>query len=207
MKAGTTVLFGGTFDPPHIGHLLLAECARAELGARQVLFVPAGDPYRKTDAARAATEVRVVSAAVHREEMLRLAIRGSRGFVLDDRELRRPGPTYTVDTLRELHAEGHGELALVLGSDALADLLNWREPDAILALASVLGVRKPAVVSGIAAIDPAVAARVRWLETMPPVAVSSTLIRERVALGLPVRWLVPRGVEAYIRRERLYGAG
>ena len=123
------VLLGGTFDPPHIGHLLAGECARWQFGARQVVFVPAGDPYRKAG--------RPVSPAADRLAMTRLAILHNDAFVVDDREVRRPGPTYTVDTLREYHASGERDLVLVLGVDALADMPNWKEPAEMARLARI----------------------------------------------------------------------
>ena len=202
-SATPLLLLGGTFDPPHIAHLLLAECARLEVdptGRARVLFLPAGDPYRKTDPTRAAPEgVRVVSAAHHRREMLRLALRGNPHFALDDRELHRPGPTYTIDTLRELHAEGHRDLILILGSDALADLPNWREPQAVVDLARIRVAPKPGSPGGL------ITHHASRITSMPPLAVSSTLIRARVAAGLPIRYLVPPAVESYIAAHGLYG--
>jgi nicotinate-nucleotide adenylyltransferase len=189
------VVFGGTFDPPHVGHLVLAECARAQFGGR-VAFVVAGDPWRKRTGA--VGEVRAVTPAALRVEMVRLAVRGNRAFFVDDREVRRAGPSYTVDTLRELRAEGHEELVLVVGSDALVDMPNWKEPDAIPALARVAVAMKP----GPAVRLPAWATPIE----MPELPISSTLMRQRVAAGLPVRYLVPEGVRAFIGRQGLYRA-
>jgi nicotinate-nucleotide adenylyltransferase len=101
------IVLGGTFDPPHIAHLLLAECARDELGGR-VVFLPAGDPWRKSHGA--------VSPAAHRVAMTGLAIAGNPAFSLDPREVGREGPTYTVDTLEELRALGHENIVLLLGA-------------------------------------------------------------------------------------------
>jgi nicotinate-nucleotide adenylyltransferase len=184
------LLLGGTFDPPHLGHLFLAECARAQFarGAAgpSVLFLPAGDPYRKA--------ARVVSPAHHRLAMTRLAIESNPHFALDDREIRRAGPSYTVDTLDELHAEGRNNLILILGSDAIADMPNWKQPERIPELATI----------AIAAKDSGLRTQDSELIAMPLLPISSTLIRQRVLAGEPIRYLVPESVESYIREHHLY---
>jgi nicotinate-nucleotide adenylyltransferase len=197
--SGPLAILGGTFDPPHIGHLVLAECVGAQFAAKEVRFVPAGEPYRKTgvdtpENRASAVIARPVTPAQHRLAMTRLAVAGNATFVVDDREVRRAGPTYTVDTLAELHAEGHSELILVLGSDALADLPNWRAPGRIRELARVV----------IAAKDGAVLPGGETVVEMPQLRISSTEIRQRVREGRPVRYLVPESVEAYIREQGLY---
>jgi nicotinate-nucleotide adenylyltransferase len=219
------LILGGTFDPPHVGHLVLAGCASAELGEETVTLMPAGDPWRKTVAT---AEVRRPSPARVRLAMARLAVAdANRRFgaaapsrndqqpvavVVDEREIRRRGPTYTADTLAELGAEGAGEITLLLGSDALADLPNWHEPARIFELARVAVATKPggtpfaeALALAEAAV-PGCSARVVELRTVPPLAISSTMVRERVARGLPIAYLVPPSVERYIRRAGLYGA-
>ncbi|MGE0571746.1 MAG: nicotinate-nucleotide adenylyltransferase [Dehalococcoidia bacterium] len=209
------LLLGGTFDPPHLGHLLLAECARVELGEGRVVFMPAGDPWRKTlpGAVAAAVPARQVTPARQRLAMLRLAVRGNAAFAVDDREVRRKGPTYTSDTLAELQAEGETDVTLLLGSDAVADMRYWHEPGRILELARVAAVVKPGgmpvaeAVRALAGVVPGAAGRVVEVGSMPPLAISSTLIRERVAAGLPVRYLVPDAVEQYIRTRGLYAGG
>lgn len=190
-------LLGGTFDPPHVGHLALGECARVQFRLDRVCFMPAGEPWRKAG--------RGVTPAAHRLAMTNLAIAGNPHFFLDEREIERIGPTYTVDTLRELHAEGMDDLILILGSDTLADMPAWREPDVITALAR-LAVASKGVDEGEQA----------WLAAqvgldaaplvidMPPLPVSSTLVRERVRAGKAVRYLVPEAVDAYIREYGLY---
>jgi nicotinate-nucleotide adenylyltransferase len=180
------LLFGGTFDPPHFAHLHLAECARHQFGANHVAFVVAGDPWRKRD--------REVTPAPLRLEMVRLAVRGNNACLVDAREVLRAGPSYTIDTLEELRAAGHSEIILLLGSDALADLPNWKEPERIRALARIVVAPKPgATVS-------------EGVETvaMPPLAISSTLVRERVKAGLPVRYLLPDAVASFIAARGLY---
>lgn len=196
---GPVAILGGTFDPPHIGHLVLAECVRAQFAAREVRFIPAGEPYRKTatdtpeNRASPVTE-RPVTAGEHRLAMTRLAVAGNPAFVVDDREMRRSGPSYTVDTLADLHAEGHTELLLILGSDALADLPNWREPGRIRALARLVVALK----------DGAAAPAGESVVDMPQLRISSSELRQRVRGGKPIRYLVPAEVEAYIGAHRLY---
>ena len=209
------LVLGGTFDPPHLGHLLLAECARVELGEERVVFVPAGDPWRKTlpGAVAAAVPARRVTPARQRLAMLRLAVRGNAAFEADGREVRRKGPSYTSDTLSELRAEGVTDVTLLLGSDAVADMRYWHEPARILELARVATVVKPGgmpvaeAVRALTEVAPGAAERVVEVGSMPPLAVSSTLIRERVAAGLPVRYLVPDAVERYVKERGLYAAG
>lgn len=197
------VLVGGTFDPPHLGHLVLAECARAQLGARFAIFLPAGDPWRKTGSAPGPQRLteREVTPGMHRLEMTRLATRDNSAFRVDDREVRRSGPTYTADTLEELHREGHTNLVLVIGSDALVDLANWKSPDRIHDLARLAIAEKPgAEAAGIPGDG-----SVERIE-MPRLAISSTEIRARVAAGKPIRYLVPAAVEAYIAEHHFYRA-
>ena len=180
-------VLGGTFDPPHIGHLVLGECVAEQFECERVLFVPAGDPYRKTG-------TRNVTPADLRVEMVRLAIAGNPRFDLDDREVRRAGPSYTVETLRALRAEGHDDLVLILGSDAVADMPNWREPDELPRLARLVVAEKPPG-SGTGGFESV---------NMPHLGISSTLIRARVASGESIRYLVPDPVRELIEGNRLY---
>ena len=172
---------------------VLAECARVQFGAERVRFLPAGLQYRKE---------RPHSPASVRLAMLRLAIEGNAAFAIDERELRREGPTYTVDTLEALHADGERELVLLLGADALADLPRWRSPERILALATLAVAPRP----GREEAPPATEVPFTPVE-MPGLGISSTLIRARVAAGRSIRYLVPEAVRAYIERERLYREG
>ncbi|PFG72930.1 nicotinate-nucleotide adenylyltransferase [Tepidiforma thermophila] len=203
MAGGPLLIVGGTFDPPHLGHLVLAECARWQFGCGRVLFIPAGDPYRKTgtptpeNARAGGVAGRRVTPAALRLEMTRLATAGNPAFAVDARETRRPGPSYTVETLEELYAEGWRELVLVLGSDAAADLPNWRAPERIRELARVVVAEKAGAPA------PAGFERV----DMPRLEVSSTLIRERVRTGRPIRYLVPDAVAAFIEARGLYRDG
>lgn len=195
------VLVGGTFDPPHIGHLVLAECARVQLGARFAIFLPAGDPWRKTGSAPGPEPQtgRQVTPAMQRLQMTRLATRDNASFRVDDREIRRSGPTYTVDTLEEFHREGHSNLVLVIGSDALADIENWKEPGRIRELARLAIAEKPG--SELPSLP--TSETVERID-MPRLAISSTEIRARVGAGKPFRYLVPAAVEAYIAEHHLY---
>lgn len=190
-------LLGGTFDPPHLGHLVLGECARVQLGLDRVTFIPAGDPWRKASGD--------VSSAAHRLAMTNLATGDNPHFSLDEREVERIGPTYTVDTLRELHAQGLDDVVLILGSDALADMPAWREPDVIAALARLAVAPKGADEGEQAWLAAQVGLReAPTVVEMPPLPVSSTLVRERVREGKPIRYLVPAAVEAYIDLHGLY---
>jgi len=195
-------VFGGTFDPVHIGHLRLAESAReeAELSLDKVLFVPAGEPWRKKE--------RLVSAAAHRMAMLRLAIEGNDAFELSKVELEREGPSYTVETLEALAKQQPGdELFLIMGEDALADLPKWREPERIVALAKLAvasrGDSSPERLDAIEKALPGVLARVIWVP-MEVLQISGSDIRESVRRGWSIRYLVPDAVEAYIHQHALY---
>jgi len=192
-------VLGGTFDPVHIGHLLLAESAREELGLERVVFMPAGRPWRKAS--------REVSPAEHRLAMLRLAVAGNDAFEVSTIEVEREGPTYTVETLEELRRMDPGAaLFFIVGEDALADLPNWREPQRILELATVAVAGRTAEGPNLRqaeAMMPGLVARAVWLR-MPIIEISATGIRERVRLGLSIRYRVPAAVEAYIREHRLY---
>jgi nicotinate-nucleotide adenylyltransferase len=172
-----------------------------------VTFLPAGDPWRKSrDPDRSVTPVH------HRLAMLRLALRGNRKFVIDDRELHRAGPTYTIDTLRELHAEGRAPVTMILGTDAIASLPEWREAEAILDLCTIAIARKPADLPGTEGGPDAIDtfrhryphASVVIIESLPPTYISSTLIRERIRSGQPVRYLAPDPVLRYIGQQGLY---
>lgn len=198
--AGRIAVFGGTFDPPHIGHLVLAECVADQFACERVLFMPAGDPYRKTATdtpenrrARVGTARRVTPGAV-RMEMVRLAVAGNPRFAVDGREVEREGPSYTVDSLRELRAEGQTDVVLVLGSDAVADMPNWREPAEIERLARIVVAEKEGR-AGDRGFEPV---------EMPLLRISSTEVRIRVGEGKPIRYLVPEAVRVFIEERRLY---
>lgn len=198
--AGRIAVFGGTFDPPHIGHLVLAECVADQFACERVLFMPAGDPYRKTATdtpenrrSGVGTARRVTPGAV-RMEMVRLAVAGNSRFAVDRREVEREGPSYTVDSLRELRAEGQTDLVLVLGSDAVADMPNWREPAEIERLARIVVAEK----------EGGAGDGVFEAVEMPLLRISSTEVRLRVGEGKPIRYLVPEAVRVFIEERGLY---
>ncbi len=189
-----TGVLGGTFDPPHIGHLLAAVNVRHALALDRVLLVVANDPWQKTG-------TRTVTPAADRLAMVQAAVAGLDGVEASDLELRRGGPSYTVDTLRELAAaEPGGELFVVLGADAAGGLLSWDRAEELPALASLVLVDRPGMVCPP---PPEGWAFVRV--EIPRVEVSSTDLRARVLDGRPLDFLVPAGVVTCIRDRRLYG--
>ena len=190
-------VLGGTFDPVHAGHLLLAERARDSLHLDLVLFVPAGEPWRKSH--------RAITHASHRLAMLQLALQDNDAFGISDVELTREGPSYTADTLAALAGERlDDEFYFIVGSDALADLPKWHEPKrivrhAMLAVAPREAQLTDASALGIAGIEGRVVAF-----TMPRIDLSSTDIRARVAARASVRYMLPATVLAYIEDHGLY---
>ncbi len=196
-------LFGGTFDPVHFGHLLLAECCREQLGLDQVWFMPAAMPPHKRDAD--------LTDGMRRVDMLRLATGGQAAFVVSTMELDRGGVSYTVDTLEALHVQlPKAELFLLIGSDSLADLPTWRQPERICELAMPVAVRRAGgPPADFAALAKFVAAerleKIRHLAVeMPLVEFSASDIRRRVAARKSIRYRTPRAVEQYIAAEKLY---
>jgi nicotinate-nucleotide adenylyltransferase len=197
MKLG---VLGGTFDPPHVGHLALAEAARRHLALDKVLLVPAGEPWRK--------EGRQVSPAEHRLAMTRLAIEGLDGFEVSTIEVDRPGPSYIVDTLAELLARfgPDTELYLVMGQDALLDLPNWKDPERIAALAWLaVALRSPGRDLDVTDVRgvPGILNRL-IVVPMSFMDVSGTALREWARKGASLEGLVPPAVEAYIKEHGLY---
>ncbi len=194
-------VLGGTFDPIHVGHLLVAEEARARLNLTETLFVPAGQPWLKLNNA--------ISPAEHRVEMVRLAIADKPYFKLSTMEIERTGPTYTVDTIAELQAQlGAGdELFFILGWDNLIQLPQWREPSRLIKMCRLLvvprvGYPDPDLDSLEAAI-PGLSQRVILLD-QPQRDINASEIRQRVAQGLSIDHLVPEPVDRYIKEHRLY---
>ena len=196
-------ILGGTFDPVHVAHLRLAEDAREALALDEVLFVPAGDPWRKSDPQ--GPSGRRITATEHRLAMLQLAVAGNDDFAISDVELRRTGPTYTADTLEQLAGERlDDEFWFIVGADALADMPNWHEPERIVAHATLaVAARAGETVDPATVGLPAVAGRLVTF-AMPRMDVSSTDIRARVAAGRSIRYLVPPEVERYVAAHQLY---
>ncbi len=190
---------GGTFDPIHNGHLILAEQARKHLELDQVLFVPAGDPPHKPD--------RVLAAASDRLAMVRLALEDNEHFECSTVELDRPGPSYTIDTVRQvLGLLGEPTDAyLLMGADEARELMEWRDPRGNQALATIVVADRPCCrfEDAIGPLPEDFARKLVRLE-MPGVDISSTDIRERVRAGRSIRHLVPSAVEHYILENRLY---
>ena len=196
-------VLGGTFDPPHAGHLTLAEVALSHLALDKVLFIPAGEPWRKED--------QEISPAEDRLAMTRLAVAGNPRFEASAVEIERPGPSYTVDTLGDLLARYGPEMELyvILGQDALLDLPNWKEPRRIVALAWLaVALRSPGRDLDVTDLESAVPGISRRFIVLPMsyVDVSATALREWARKGASLRDLVPPSVEAYIKEHGLYTA-
>lgn len=194
-------IFGGTFDPVHHAHLLLAEQCREQSNLDEVWFIPAGSPPHKENTG--------ISSGKQRREMLDFAIAGHPAFVIKDLELHREGPSYTVETLRQLK-ETHpdDDFFLIVGADSVRDLHTWREPAAILELATLIGVNRPNIslpdLTELAQkFGEDVIAQILWV-TMPGMDISSTDLRKRVHEKKSVRYMTPRSVEVYIHNNRLY---
>ena len=200
MKVG---IMGGTFDPIHIAHLIIAEEARTRLALDRVIFIPAGEPWMKPG--------HIVSAAGQRAEMVKLAISSNPAFSLSLSEVERPGPTYTVDTLEQLLGElGYDtQLFLLLGWDSVAELPAWKAPYRVSKMATVVAFPRPGFIKPeIAVLErvmPGIADRMVFLDE-PYFEISSTGIRKRIADGGSVRYLVPDTVGQYIIECGLYKA-
>jgi nicotinate-nucleotide adenylyltransferase len=192
-------VLGGTFDPIHIGHLVVGEEARTKLGLSEVLFVPAGQPWLKQD--------RDITPAAHRVEMVRRAIANNPQFKLCTLEVERPGPSYTVDTLTMLQKQlgSKASLFFILGRDTLAELPLWKEPQEVMQLCKL--VVPPRIGSRdlrhLEEAIPGLLDKVIQLD-MPVIGISSSEIRQRIAQGLPIRYLVPPEVEKYITEHKIY---
>ncbi len=186
-------ILGGTFDPPHIAHLAAGEAAYWQLGVDVVTFMPAGSPWQKRG--------RLVSDAHHRLEMTRLAVESVEYFDVDPVEVDREGWTYTADTL-DLFPDD--EIYLVLGSDAAANLPTWNRADEVLGRATVAVMGRPG--TDRARIEATLGGGFVWLDT-PAIELSGTELRERVAAGRSIRFLVPDLVFEYVEANRLYRNG
>jgi len=196
-------LFGGTFDPPHLGHLILAEQCREQCRLDRVLLIPSGQPPHKSPDA--------LSDGKLRSEMLEFAFSGMPHFGVDRRELHRAGTTYTVETLEEFHRDfPDAELFFLIGGDSLSDLPTWKEPARILELATIVAVnrgdRPLADDSALVGKVGAERAKRVWRISIPAIDLSSTDLRRRVREGRSIRFLTPRSVEAFIAETRLYSA-
>ena len=197
MKLG---LYGGTFDPVHYGHLLLAERAGEALELDEIRFIPAGDPPHKD---------RPLTTGKARAEMLEFATAGNPKLTVDRRELGRPGPSFTYETLAEFRDEfPRAELFFLMGADSLADLPHWRQPERIAALATIVAVNRgerplpdPATLA--LSLGEAIASRVRFV-AMPGIELSSTELRTRAQTNKSLRYTTPAAVAAYINDQKIY---
>ncbi|WP_268788487.1 MULTISPECIES: nicotinate-nucleotide adenylyltransferase [unclassified Nocardioides] len=189
-------VMGGTFDPIHHGHLVAASEVQGWFGLDEVVFVPTGQPWQKVD--------RAVSPAEHRYLMTVIATAANPRFTVSRVDIDRIGPTYTIDTLRDLRKQRpEADLYFITGSDALTDIFSWRDAEELFELAHFVGCTRPG-----AEMDPATLAkipheRVTMVE-IPALAISSTDCRERQRKGQPVWYLVPDGVVQYITKHGIY---
>ena len=193
-------LLGGTFNPPHLGHLVCAQEAYLQLGLERVLWIPARMPPHKAVDDEPGIE--------HRSELCRLAMDGDERFALCDLESRRDGPSYTVDTLEELHSQmPDSEFFLIVGADVAAGFAGWQEPRRVLELATVAVAERPgtsrAVVEDVLG-RLADGSRSCFFE-MPEIGISSTMLRSRVRAGESTRYLMPDAVRRYIDQHHIYG--
>jgi nicotinate-nucleotide adenylyltransferase len=187
---------GGTFDPVHHGHLVAASEVQSWFDLDEVVFVPTGAPWQKSD--------REVSPAEHRYLMTVIATASNPRFRVSRVDIARGGPTYTIDTLRDLRVEmPDAELFFITGADALADIFTWRAPEELFELAQFVGCTRPGHEMDPGTLKQIPAERVTMVE-IPALAISSTDCRTRTRRGEPVWYLVPDGVVQYIAKHRLY---
>jgi nicotinate-nucleotide adenylyltransferase len=190
-------VMGGTFDPIHHGHLVAAEEARWQFDLDRVVFLPTGQPWQKPVG---------VSPAEDRYRMAVIATASNPAFTVSRLEIDHPGPTYTVDTLRRLRAEQPEgtRLFFITGADAVLQLLTWKDPDQVLALAEFLAATRPGFdLDSLVDQVPGAAGRVHRMD-IPALDISGSDLRGRVARGAPIRYLVPDGVARYISDHGLY---
>jgi nicotinate-nucleotide adenylyltransferase len=192
-------VMGGTFDPIHHGHLVAASEVQAWFGLDEVVFVPTGAPWQKAD--------RQVTEAEHRYLMTVIATASNPRFWVSRVDIDRGGPTYTIDTLRELSVSiPDADLYFITGADALADIFTWRDAEELFGLAQFVGCTRPGFVTDPATLGQIPADRVTMIE-VPALAISSTDVRRRTMRGEPVWYLVPDGVVQYIAKHHLYPRG
>jgi nicotinate-nucleotide adenylyltransferase len=193
-------VIGGTFDPIHYGHLIIAEEARVKVGLAKVIFIPAGNPPHKLR--------RPYSPAHHRYKMVELAIASNPYFEISPIEINRPGPSYSVDTMAILREEmgPNVELYFIMGVDSLAGILTWHKPEELIKLCKIIAVNRPGYgvdIDALNSIIPGIKEQVIFIKA-PEIGISSTEIQQRVREGLPIRYLVPPEVERYIYENKLY---
>lgn len=200
MKLG---VFGGTFDPPHTGHLLIGELVRDALGLERLLFVPAGDPPHKQHLE--------ITPAAHRRRLVELAIADNPAFELCPIDLDRRGPHYSTETvrlIREQYDVAADDCIFLLGGDSLVELPTWHQPQRLIELCRLAVVHRPGYTPDLAALErqvPGLARRLEWVE-IPLVELSSSVIRRRVRAGRSIRYQTPEAVIGYIEQHELYQA-
>lgn len=198
MKIG---ILGGTFNPIHNGHLAIAEEAKESLSLAEVVFMPAGQPWMKSD--------RPILPAAYRVEMIRLAIEGRPYCKLSTIEVEHRGPSYSVDTASKLKAQlgEASELYFIIGWDSLAQLPHWKDPARLIKMCFLVAVHRPGFprpdIKSMEIGLPGLSKKVIFLDK-PDIGISSTGIRNRVAQGQSIKYLVPKEVERYIREKKLY---
>ena len=196
-------ILGGTFDPIHLGHLIIAEEVRIKLGLNEIIFIPTGQPWLKVDHS--------VTPAIQRTEIVRLAIKGNPYFKLCTLEVERTGPSYSVDTVAALREQlGAQPLFFILGSDSIEELPLWKEPSRLGQMCKFVVVPRvglsPPDLNSLEIAIPGVTDKVIQLDARV-IDISSAEIRTRLAQGLSVRYLVPDEVGRYIARKELYCLG
>ncbi len=198
-------IFGGSFDPVHVGHLWIAEAALESLQLDEIRWIPAAKSPLKPDGPVASNEDRL--------QMVRLAVSGCDKHIVDSREIQRGEISYTFDTLQQIAGEQpEAQRFLVIGSDSLASFQKWHQPKRVLELATLAVVQRGgdaaidwAVLAGL--VDPArIAVFANHVVSMPVIELSSTELRQRIAQGKSIRFRIPRAVEAFIQAQRLYTA-
>jgi nicotinate-nucleotide adenylyltransferase len=198
MKIG---VLGGTFDPVHLGHIMMADEAMKSLGLSEIILIPAGQPMSKMKER--------LTPAKHRLQMLSLAVAAKPYLKVSAMEIERPGPSFTVDTITELRKKygSQDELLFIMGWDSLAQLPNWREPDCIISMCSLVAVPRPGFprpdLKTLEKNIPGISRRVVFLEK-PRADISATDIRKKVARGESIDQLVPAPVAEYIKKHKLY---
>lgn len=196
-------LYGGTFDPIHIGHLIAGRSVMEQLGLERLIFVPSARPPHKGG--------RVITPFHHRAEMLRLAVAGEHGLDLDERESRRQGPSYTLDTVLDFKRDAPGrQIHWIIGADSLPELRTWHRVTDLIDACNIVTVCRPgweapdlSALGAVVGPDRLQKLRLGILET-PRIDVASSQIRARVSLDLSIRYLVPESVREYIELHQLY---
>jgi nicotinate-nucleotide adenylyltransferase len=191
------LFFGGSFNPIHVGHLICARHAAEQIKADATVLVPSAQPPHKPNATD-------LAPAVHRVRMCQIATHASESFDVDDLETKRTGPSYTIDTVRELARRGVGRVSWLIGADMLRNLPTWREPQALMEEAQLVVMARPGWSFDWETLPPPFRKLRDSVVEAPLIQVSATQIRRRIQLGLPIDFLTPAPVVQYIRDNGLY---